>query len=170
MFRVKVKDTASSKGIFVNIATAMLWAIIVGSFGNQAAAEIAYSPVLPQFGGTNGQALAVLQYDLQLQSAADAKKTAAALALKKAMEPPKPPVTATDRLISSIEAALQVRLANNYAEEIFGEGNTVGENGVDITLGGTVINYKRVDGYLTINIEDDFGAMTSFGIDLAAGS
>lgn len=170
MFRVKSKHRSSNKNRLLNLVVAMLLATFVGSFGHQTAAEIAYSPVLPQFGGTNGQALAVLQYDLQLQSAADAKKTAAALALKKAMEPPKPPVTATDRLISSIEAALQVRLANNYAEEIFGEGNTVGENGVDITLGGTVINYKRVDGYLTINIEDDFGAMTSFGIDLAAGS
>jgi hypothetical protein len=92
------------------------------------------------------------------------------LALQKAMEPPRPPVTATDRLISSIEAALQVRLANNYAEEIFGEGNTVGDDGVDITLGETIINYRRVDGYLTIKITDDFGAQTSFGINLAAGS
>jgi hypothetical protein len=167
--RVRGENISSKRSLSVNILKPILCAACSVSFWHQAAAEIAYSPVLPQFGGTNGQALTILQYDLQLQSADDAKKKAAALALQKAMEPPKPPVTATDRLISSIEAALQVRLANNYAEEIFGEGNTVGDDGVDITLGETIINYRRVDGYLTIKITDDFGAQTSFGIDLAAG-
>jgi hypothetical protein len=145
----------------------MLWATCAVSFWHQAAAEMEYNPVLPQFGGANGQALTVLQFNLQLQSAADAKERAAALDLARAMEPAKPPVTATDRLILSIEAALQVRLANNYAEQIFGDFDT--EVPVSIELGDTVITYARTDGYLTIDIIDDFGASTQFGIDLAAG-
>jgi hypothetical protein len=170
MSRVKSKHRSSNKNRLLNIVVAMLLATFVGSFGHQTAAEIAYSPVLPQFGGTNGQALTVLQYDLQLKSAADAKKKAEALALAKAMEPVKPPVTSTDRLISSIEAALQVRLANNYAEIIFATGDTPnGLDGVDIPIGDTTINYRRVDGELNIVIKDDMDVETTFTIDLNAG-
>ncbi|MGO4917809.1 curli assembly protein CsgF [Pseudogemmobacter sp. W21_MBD1_M6] len=134
-------------------------------FGHPAAAEMSYSPVLPQFGGTNGQALTVLQFDLQLQSAADAKKEADALALENAMAPPKAVTTSTDRLISSLEAALQVRLAHSYADQIF---NTVDTDvPVSIQIGDTTITYSRIDGYLTIDIIDDSGAATQFGIDLA---
>ena len=173
MFKVKDKDKdkdiSSSKGIFVNIATAMLWATIAWSFGHQAAAEIAYSPVLPQFGGSNGQALQVLQYDLQLQSAADAKIKAAALALKKAMEPARKPITSTDRLISSIEAAMQARLANNYAELIFADGDTGGAK--EIKVGDTVISYDRdsQEGQLTIVIAPPGVLPTTFSLAIDGG-
>jgi hypothetical protein len=120
--------------------------------------------VLPQFGGTNGQALTVLQFDLQLQSAADAEKKAAALALESAMAPATSPTTATDKLISSLEAALQVRLAYAYADQIFTNIDTAAP--VSIELGETTITYSRTDGYLTIDIIDDVGATTQFGIDL----
>jgi hypothetical protein len=164
MFKVKCKFISSDRGIFVNIVKSMLLATFVGSFGHQAAAGIEYSPVLPQFGGNNGQALAVLQYDSKLQSAADAKIAAAASALEKALEPDIPALTATDRLILSIQSALQVRLANSYANQIFDTVDTAVP--VTITLDATTITYDRTDGYLTIDIIDDFGALTEFGIDL----
>jgi len=128
---------------------------------------MSYSPVLPQFGGNNGQALTVLQFDLQLQNAADAKKKAAALVLERAMAPAKSPTTATDKLISSLEAALQVRLAHAYADQIF--TNIDMATPVSIVLGETTITYSRTDGFLTINIIDDVGATTQFGIDLGGG-
>jgi hypothetical protein len=142
----------------------MLWATCAVSFWHQAAAEMEYNPVLPQFGGNNGQALTVLQYDSQLQSAADAKIAAAAAALEKALEPDMPALTATDRLILSIQSALQVRLANSYANQIFDTVDTAVP--VTITLDATTITYARTDGYLTIDIIDDYGALTKFGIDL----
>lgn len=143
----------------------LVLATFTGSFGHQATAEMSYSPVLPQFGGTNGQALTVLRFDLQLQSAADAKKKADALALEKAMAPARAVTTSTDRLISSLEAALQVRLANSYADQIFNTADT--DVPVSIQIGDTTITYSRIDGYLTIDIIDDAGAATQFGIDLA---
>jgi hypothetical protein len=144
--------------VFLVIAT------FTGSFGQMADAEISYKPVLPQFGGTNGQALTVLQFDRSLQSAADAEKKAAALALEKAMAPARSPTTATEKLISALEAALQVRLANEYANQIFTDIDT--EVPVSIELGETTITYSRTDGFLTIDIIDDVGATTQFGIEL----
>lgn len=145
----------------------LVMATFTGPFAHQAAAGMSYSPVLPQFGGTNGQALTVLQFDLQLQSAADAKKKADTLALERAMAPARLPTTATDKLISSIEAALQVRLAYAYADQIFTNIDTEGP--VSIELGETTITYSRTNGYLTIDIIDDVGATTQFGIDLGGG-
>jgi hypothetical protein len=145
----------------------LLLATFAGSFGQMTAAEMSYSPVLPQFGGTNGQALTVLQFDRSLQSAADAEKQAAALALERAMAPASSPTTATDKLISAIEAAMQVRLANQYANQIFTNIDT--EVPVSIELGETTITYSRTDGFLTIDIIDDVGATTQFGIELGGG-
>jgi hypothetical protein len=99
-----------------------------------------------------------------LQSAADAEKKAAALALEKAMAPARSPTTATEKLISALEAALQVRLANEYANQIFTDIDT--EVPVAIELGETTITYSRTDGFLTIDIIDDVGATTQFGIEL----
>jgi hypothetical protein len=150
-----------------NMFKALKFFILVtfmGPLGHQASAEMSYSPVLPQFGGTNGQALTVLQFDLQLQSAADAEEEAAALALERAMAPATPPRTSTDKLISSIEAALQARLAFSYADQIFTNIDTAAP--VSIELGETTITYSRTDGFLTIDIIDDVGAATQFGIDL----
>jgi hypothetical protein len=145
----------------------MVMATFSGSFANEAAAEMSYSPVLPQFGGSNGQALTILQFDLQLQNADEAKKRAEALALERAMAPPKSLPTATDKLISSLEAALQARLAYAYADQIFTNIDT--EVPVSINLGETTIIYSRINGYLTIDIIDDFGISTQFGIDLGGG-
>jgi hypothetical protein len=145
----------------------LLLAAFAGSFGQMTAAEMSYSPVLPQFGGTNGQALTVLQFDRSLQSAADAEKRTAALALERAMAPASSPTTATDKLISAIEAAMQVRLANQYANQIFTNIDT--DEPVSIELGETTITYSREDGYLTIEIIDDVGATTQFGIELGGG-
>jgi hypothetical protein len=145
----------------------LLLAAFAGSFGQMTAAEMSYSPVLPQFGGINGQALTVLQFDRSLQSAADAEKQAAALALERAMAPASSPATATDKLISAIEAAMQVRLANQYANQIFTNIDT--DEPVSIELGETTITYSREDGYLTIEIIDDVGATTQFGIELGGG-
>jgi hypothetical protein len=128
---------------------------------------MSYSPVLPQFGGTNGQALTVLQFDRSLQSAADAEKRTAALALERAMAPASSPTTATDKLISAIEAAMQVRLANQYANQIFQNIDT--EAPVSIELGETTITYSREDGFLTIEIIDGVGLTTEFGIELGGG-
>ena len=130
-------------------------------------AEMSYRPVLPQFGGTNGQALTVLQFDRALQSAADAEKHSAALALERAMAPATSPTTATDKLISALEVALQVRLANEYANQIFTNIDT--EVPVSIELGETTITYSRTDGFLTIDIIDDVGATTQFGVELGGG-
>jgi hypothetical protein len=70
-------------------------------------------------------------------------------------------------LISSLEAALQVRLANTYANQIFTNIDT--EVPVSIELGETTITYSRTDGFLTIDIIDDVGATTQFGIELGGG-
>jgi hypothetical protein len=145
----------------------LLLATFAGSFGQMADAEMSYKPVLPQFGGTNGQALTVLQFDRSLQSAADAERRAAALALERAMAPARSPTTSTDKLISAIEAALQVRLANEYANQIFTNIDT--EVPVSIELGETTITYSRTDGFLTIDIIDDVGVTTQFGIKLGGG-
>ena len=80
------------------------------------------------------------------------------------MAPVTPPPTSTDKLISSIEAALQARLAFSYADQIFTNIDTAVP--VSIELGETTITYSRTDGFLTIDIIDDVGAATQFGIDL----
>jgi hypothetical protein len=83
------------------------------------------------------------------------------------MAPARSPTTATEKLISAIEAAMQVRLANEYENQIFNNIDT--EVPVSIELGETTITYSRTDGFLTIVIVDDVGVTTQFGIKMGGG-
>lgn len=138
---------------------------VVAVYASSASAELSYGPVLPQFGGTNGQALGVLQYEAQLEASAASKAKAdqAAVDRELALSLKKDP-TATDRLISSLTSALQVRLANSYADQIFATNDT--NQPVSIKLDGTDITYSRVNGLLTVSIEDGVNATTVFELQL----
>lgn len=157
-------------------ACAFFVAIVVAP---TAQAELRYTPVLPQFGGSNGQALSILQYEASLKAAAiatakaeqaaferalaaSAAAAAAAEAIANGEVPASTTPTATDRLIAALSSAIQVRLANSYADQIFDSFDTSGPQ--TIVLDGTEIIYARTDGVLTITIVDDANVETRFEV------
>tara|TARA_B110000305_G_scaffold141665_1_gene157790 strand:- start:3338 stop:3835 length:498 start_codon:yes stop_codon:yes gene_type:complete len=147
-------------------------------FSSQGSAGMTYSPVLPQFGGSNGQALGTLQYEASLKAAVIAKVKAEAAAIQAAIDAEARSVTSaavaaeklanvpssTDRLIAALGSAIQSRLANSYADMIFAPTDTATPQ--TIKLDDTNIVYSRTAGVLKIDITDDSGQTTSFELEI----
>jgi hypothetical protein len=123
--------------------------LFVNALCSAAVAEVSYSPVLPQFGGSNGQALVYLQYEKQLSDAREAKAQAVERAILQQGVQASRSSTAASRLIDALTSQLQYRLALGFTDEIL---NGATSNRFDI--GGTLLEYTRIDGMLTVIITE----------------
>lgn len=117
--------------------------------GGAAHAEISFQPTLPQFGGSNGQALTVLQYEKQIEDAKVAKKDALARELERAALAAANASTPSSRLVDTLTNQLQFSLAQGFADEILNGALS----GV-FNLGGTSLAYTRIDGILAVTITE----------------
>lgn len=120
-------------------------------FSHPLNAEMIYAPTLPQFGGGNGQALGIVQFEKQ-QIDARVSRTAAALAAAE-REANKTVTTDADRLIASITNFLNVEIARQFSTEILSGSAPSGT----ISVGDVSIGYVRSDGLLSLEIDDGNG-------------
>jgi hypothetical protein len=114
-------------------------------------AEMTYSPTLPQFGGGNGQALGIVQFEKQQIDARAARAASALAALER--EANKTVTTDADRLIASITNFLNVEIARQFSTEILSGDAPSGT----ISVGDVSIGYLRSDGFLSLEIDDGNG-------------
>ena len=114
-------------------------------------AEMTYTPTLPQFGGGNGQALGIVQFEKQQINARTARAAAALAALER--EANRTVTTDADRLISSITNFLNVEIARRFSTEILSGDAPRGT----ISVGDVSIGYVRADGFLSLEIDDGNG-------------
>ena len=125
--------------------------MIVSIMAQNASAEMTYSPTLPQFGGGNGQALGIAQFEKQQIDSRKAKAASILAALER--EANRTVTTDADRLIASITNFLNVEIARQFSSEIL-SGNAPTGN---IAVGNVSIGYVRSDGYLVLEIDDGNG-------------
>lgn len=125
------------------------------------AQEMRHVPTLPQFGGLNGQALTVLQYEQQLKDRRESQR-AAALREQQRQEAAAG-ITPTRRLIDSITNFINIEIARQFSNEILrgelGEGS--------LFVDGAEIRYQREDGFLSITVTDGLGGTTAVRVPLA---
>ena len=126
--------------------------LLVGVFAAQnVSAEMTYAPRLPQFGGGNGQALGIVQFEKQSADALKAKIEAALAAAER--EANQVVTTDADRLIASITNFLNIEIARRFSTEILDGSAPSGT----ITVGNVSIGYVRADGILSLEISDGTG-------------
>ena len=121
-------------------------ALILASPGR---AEVSYSPVLPQFGGNNGQALSYLQFEKQMRDAEIAKAESVERAIQQQGVQASRSSTAASRLIDALTSQLQYRLAVGFTDQIL-----TGATSNTFDIGGTLLEYTRIDGMLTVIITE----------------
>ncbi|AUJ63284.1 hypothetical protein B9057_02610 [Aestuarium zhoushanense] len=135
--RVKMKSNFGIIALVLSVSGAPGWA------------ELSYTPVLPQFGGTNGQALTYLQFEKQMQDAELARIAAEEAAIQRELDAIENQVTAADRLVTSITNVLNVRLSQIAVDSILER-----ESG-DIPLSADLsLQWVRVDGNLQLTIAE----------------
>lgn len=127
---------------------------MVSVVAQHASAEMTYSPTLPQFGGGNGQALGVVQFEKQQIDGRKARAASALAALER--EANRTVTTDADRLIASITNFLNVEISRQFSTEIL-SGDA--PNGT-ISVGDVSIGYLRSDGLLSLEIDDGNGVTT----------
>ena len=118
-------------------------------------AELSYSPLLPQFGGSNFQALSVMQFEKGMVDSKRAKEEAARREVERELERVANRKTPADRLVESLTSVLQVRLSQGFVDQIL-TGSSVG----DFNVGDIKIGYSRKDGLLSLTITDEAGVPT----------
>jgi hypothetical protein len=129
--------------------------LLMGIFMAQhVSAEMTYSPTLPQFGGGNGQALGIVQFEKQQIDARAARAASALAALER--EANRTVTTDADRLISTITNFLNVEIARQFSTEILSGDAPSGT----ISVGDVSIGYLRSDGFLSLEINDGNGITT----------
>jgi hypothetical protein len=114
-------------------------------------AEMTYSPTLPQFGGGNGQALGIVQFEKQQIDARASRAESALAALER--EANRTVTTDADRLIATITNFLNVEIARRFSTEILSGDAPSGT----ISVGDVSIGYLRSDGFLSLEIDDGNG-------------
>lgn len=125
----------------------LLMALSLG--GTQARAELMFQPLLPQFGGNNGQAFSVLQYEESQRKAETSAREARERELERQRRTEENASSPTDRLVDTLTNQLQYRLAQGFADEIL-----TGATSNTFDLGGTILEYTRVDGILSVTITE----------------
>lgn len=110
-----------------------------------------YSLTLPQFGGGNGQALSVVQFEMQQ---IDSRRARAVVALSVLEREANPTVMRdADRLIATITNFLNVEIARRFSTEILNGNAPSGTiSGCNVS-----IEYVRSDGFLSLEIDDGIG-------------
>ena len=110
--------------------------------------------MLPQFGGTNSQALDILKFE---KAGHDAEKAKIAAALAAAERAANATVTTNaDRLVAAISNYLNVEIARRFSMEIL-DGTEPSGN---FKVGDVTIGYTRSDGILSLVISDVNGSTT----------
>lgn len=110
-----------------------------------------FSLTLPQFGGGNGQALSVVQFEMQQ---IDSRRARAVVALSVLEREANPTVMRdADRLIATITNFLNVEIARRFSTEIL-NGNAPSGT---ISVCNVSIEYVRSDGFLSLEIDDGIG-------------
>ena len=116
------------------------------------AVELQYRPSLPQFGGMNGQALTILQFEKQLTDSRVAKEEAIKREADRLANQKDP--TPTELLVASLTRSLNSQIANRITEDIL-NGVAVAD---EFQLGDVTIGYVRADdGTITVTITDENG-------------
>jgi hypothetical protein len=129
--------------------------LLMGIFMAQhVSAEMTYSPTLPQFGGGNGQALGIVQFEKQQIDARAARAASALAALER--EANETVTTDADRLIASITRFLNVEISRQFSEEVLYGDAPRGT----ISVGNVSVGYVRSDGFLNLEIDDGNGITT----------
>jgi len=130
----------------------LMYSAVVASVLNveNALAEASFKPILPMFGGQNGQALTVLQFEKGMRDAKQAKIDAAIREQERLDAIAANQKSPADKLIDALTSQLQYRLASQFADEILND-----TTGGDLTVGTTTISYSQVDGILTITISEE---------------
>ena len=140
-----------------NFLAVGLWAsafAFAGATAQVHAMQMVYSPTLPQFGGLNGQALSVLQYEQQLEDQRDAEREAAARAVQRELDGAS---SATRRLTDTITNYLNIEIARRISDEILGGESS---SGAFLIGGGVTVSYSRDGGKLAVTIIDSNGETT----------
>ena len=134
---------------------ALLVGLIAGAaLAHPVSAEMSYSPMLPQFGGGNVQALDILKFEKQ---GADSQKARIAAALAAEERAKNLTVTTNaDRLVAAITNYLNVEIARRFSMEILDGDAPTG----NFTVGDVTIEYIRSDGILSLVITDGNGSTT----------
>lgn len=148
------RGTCFSHLCFITFCTVMVYALPNTSI----ATELGYQPVLPQFGGQNGQSLGVLQFEKQMYDSVVSKRIAAQREIDRLEN--QIVTTPGDALIASLTRTLQSRIANSLATDILGgtgngsfEMEGVGVSYVrDIVTGDTVVTITDINGLTEITI------------------
>jgi hypothetical protein len=140
-------QTVRSRGQVLLFAAMSVASLVHGPA--PADAELSFQPVLPQFGGNNGQSLSVLQYERQLKDAEKAEKEARARELERLARAKENASTPASRLVDTLTNQLQFQLAQGFADEIL-NGGVSGT----FDLGGTLLEYTRIDGILAVIITE----------------
>lgn len=143
------------------VKTAALAGAILVSLGAYAGAqEMRYTPNLPQFGGLNGQALTLLQFEKQLEDQRDARREAEEREQERQESATN---TAARRLVDTITNFINVEIARQFSNEILrgeaGEGT--------LFVDGAQIRYTRTDDFLNIVIADGLGGETEVRVPLS---
>ena len=110
---------------------------------------LVYNPSLPQFGGRNGQALTLFQYERDLE----AQRRAARAAAEAPGAGGNDPFAATRRLTDAITNYLNVEIARRFSNEILYGSSPTGS----VDVGDVLIEYSRDGDILTVRISDDAG-------------
>ena len=137
------------------IGVCVLAVHFAGLFSHSVSAEISYEPILPQFGGSNYQALQVMQFEKGIADSKQAKIVAKQRELDREIARLANVKTPADRLVESLTSVLQVRLAQGFADQIL-----TGDEQADFMIGDVGINYTRFNGLLSLTIIDENGIKT----------
>lgn len=117
--------------------------------GSSFAEQLDYNPALPQFGGTNIQALAVLQMEKQISDSRAAKEEA----LQKELDrlEANPQKSASELLVASLTRTLNSQIARRISDDIL-DGTATEDT---FLLGDVTIAYVRdADGGIVVTITD----------------
>lgn len=136
--------------LFKKIGVCVLSVHFAGLFSQSVSAEMSYKPILPQFGGSNYQALSIMQFEKGLADSIQSKKEALQREITRDAERLANIKTPTEKLVSSLTNVLQVRLAQGFADQIL-FGSTAG----DFDIGNVNIAYTRIDGMLSLTIAEE---------------
>lgn len=150
LITIKSQKVAQTLYKEIYILSLFIFSIIA----QHASAEMTYSPTLPQFGGGNGQALGIAQFEKKQIDSRKARAASILAAIER--EANRPVITDADRLISSITNYLNVEIARRFANEVL-SGDA--ESGM-VSVGNVSIAYVRLDGLLRLEIDDGNGVST----------
>ena len=132
---------------------------LIGATTQAHSTGMVYSPTLPQFGGLNGQALTLLQFEKQLEDQRDARRAAA---LREQQRAESATSSSARRLVDTISNFINVEIARQFSNEILSGESGEGTLFVD----GAEIRYSRSEDFLNVVVTDGLGGETEVRVPL----